>query len=253
LPSGLWPGASRHRAGLAEELVEILATVFRHDASSTAKACTSPTRRSRRWAQTGDTAPDLSRRLRIAPSFRAILRDAAARAAGLDARVALASHACAWATRFGISEPVFASISPGPHTSGAPSCVRMHASPSMPAAGVDTQPSSGSQTSTVQASSSAHSSSLVHGAGRVDVVVELADVVVVDVLVELAEVVVVAVLFGLVAVVVDVLVELVDVVVVDVLVEPVSVSAAATASRRPKPLASSKPGAPMSTAPLVSA
>src|SRR5215470_18891879 len=42
-------------------------------------------------------------------------------------------------------------------------------------------------------------------------------------------------------------------VVVDVLVEAVSVSAAATASRRPKPLASSKPGAPMSTAPRVSA
>src|SRR5262249_8300107 len=86
---------------------------------------------------------------------------------------------------------------PGPHTSGAPSCVRRHASPSMPTAGVDTQPRSGSQTSTVQASSSAHSSSLVHGAGRVEVLVELVDVVVVDVLV------------GLVDVVVDVLVEVV--------------------------------------------
>src|SRR5262245_24308890 len=210
--------------------MEILATVFRHDASSSAKACTSPTRRSRRSAQTGDTAPGLSRRLRTAPSFRAILRNAAVRAAGLDAWVALASNACALATRFTISEPVFALISPGPHTSGAPSCVRRHASPSMPTAGVDTQPRSGSQTSTVQASSSAHSSSLVHGAGRVDVLVELVDVVVVDVLVEL-----------------------VDVVVVDVLVESVSVLAAATASRRPKPLASSKPGAPMSTAPRVSA
>src|SRR5262249_29959965 len=50
-----------------------------------------------------------------------------------------------------------------------------------------------------------------------------------------------------------VLVELGDVVVVDVLVEAVNVEAAATASRRPKPLASSKPGAPMSTAPRVSA
>src|SRR5262249_13666165 len=54
-------------------------------------------------------------------------------------------------------------------------------------------------------------------------------------------------------VVVDGLVVVVDVVVVDVLVEAVSVSAAATASRRPKPLASSKPGAPTSTAPPVSA
>src|SRR5262249_959504 len=221
--------------------MEILATVFRHDASSSAKACTSPTRRSRRSAQTGDTAPDLSRRLRTVPSFRAILRNAAVRAAGLDAWVALASNACALATRFTISEPVFALISPGPHTSGAPSCVRRHASPSMPTAGVDTQPRSGSQTSTVQASSSAHSSSLVHGAGRVEVLVELVDVVVVDVLV------------GLVDVVVDVLVEVVDVAVVDVLVESVSASAAATASRRPKPLASSKPGASMSTAPRVSA
>src|SRR5262245_53826884 len=230
----------------------MLATGFRHDASSRANACTSPTRRSRRSAQTGDTASDLSRRLRTAPSFRAILRNVAARAAGLDAWVALASNACALATRFAISEPVFASISPGPHTSAAPSCRNRHASPSVPAAGVDTQPRSGSQTSTVQASSSAHSSSLVHGAGRVDVLVELVDVVVVDVLVELADVVVVDVLVGLVDVVVDevvvvvvvgrvvVLVEVVDVVVVDVLVVAVNVEAAATASRRPKPLASSK-------------
>jgi hypothetical protein len=42
-------------------------------------------------------------------------------------------------------------------------------------------------------------------------------------------------------------------VVVDVVVEPVRGLAAATASRRPKPLASSKPGAPMSAAPRVSA
>src|SRR5262249_42246394 len=204
------------------------ATVFRHDASSSAKACPSPTRRSRRSAQTGDTASDLSRRLRTAPSFRAILRNAAARAAGLDACVALASNAWALATRFAISEPVFASIPPGPHTSGAPSCVRRHASPSLPAAGVDTQPRTGSQTSTVQASSSAHSPSLVHGAGRVDVLVELVDVVVVDVLVGLVDVVVdvlVVVVVGRVVVVEDevlvvvvvgrvvVLVELVDVVV----------------------------------------
>src|SRR5262249_36021575 len=133
--------------------------------------------------------------------------------------------------------------------------------------------------------SSAHSSSLVHGAGRVDVLVELVDVVVVDVLVGLVDVVVdevlvvvvvgrvvvvedevlVVVVVGRVVVVEDeapvvvvvgrvvVLVELVDVVVVDVLVEAVNVEAAATASRRPKPLASSKPGAPMSTAPRVSA
>ena len=63
----------------------------------------------------------------------------------------------------------------------------------------------------------------------------------------------VVVVVGRVVVVVDVLVELVEVVVVDVLVEGVNVEAAATASRRPKPLASSKPGAPMSTAPRVRA
>src|SRR5262245_66445617 len=87
--------------------------------------------------------------------------------------------ALALATRFAISELVFASISPGLHTSAAPSCRNRHASPSVPAGGVDTQPRTGSQTSTVQASSSAHSASLVHGgAARVDVVVELVDVVV---------------------------------------------------------------------------
>src|SRR5262245_9952283 len=231
----------------------MLATGFRHDASSRANACTSPTRRSRRSAQTGDTASDLSRRLRTAPSFRAILRNVAARAAGLDVWVALASNACALATRFAISEPVFASISPGPHTSAAPSCRNRHASPSVPAAGVDTQPRTGSQTSTVQASSSAHSSSLVHGAGRVDVLVELVDVVVVDVLVGLVDVVVDEVVVVVVVGRVVVLVEVVDVVGVEAMVEAVNVEAAATASRRPKPLASSKLGAPMSTAPRVSA
>jgi hypothetical protein len=140
----------------------------------------------------------------------------------------------------------------------------------------------------VQASSSAHSSSLVHrGAARVDVVVELVDVVVdvgrvVDVVVELVDVVVdvgrmVDVVVELVDVVVDVgrmvdvVVELVDVVVdvgrvVDVVVEMVDVvvdvgrvvdvvdvSAEASASIRPKPLASSNPCAPMSTAPRVRA
>src|SRR5262249_40199932 len=134
---------------------------------------------------------------------------------------------------------VFASISPVLHTSAAPSRRNRHASPSVPAGGVDTQPSTGSHTSTVQASSSAHSSSLAHGgATRVDVVVELVDVVV-DV--------------GLV----DVVVELVDVVVdiglVDVVVELVDGSAAASASMRPKPLASSNPCGPMSTAPRVRA
>src|SRR5262249_48242149 len=59
---------------------------------------------------------------------------------------------------------------------------------------------------------------------------------------------------GRVVVVEDEVLEVVGrVVVVDVLVEAVNVAAAATASRRPKPLASSKPGAPMSTAPRVSA
>src|SRR4029453_18784001 len=58
--------------------------------------------------------------------------------------------------------------------------------------------------------------------------------------------------------VVDVVVELLDVVVdvgrvVDVVVELVDVSAEANASSRPKPLASSSPGAPMSTAPCVRA
>src|SRR5262249_50106193 len=47
--------------------------------------------------------------------------------------------------------------------------------------------------------------------------------------------------------------EVVEGVGVDVVVVGVNVEAAATASRRPKPLASSKPGAPMSTAPRVSA
>src|SRR5215468_8674723 len=88
--------------------------------------------------------------------------------------------------------------------------------------------------------------------GRVVVVEEevLVVVVVRRVVVVEDEVVVVV---GRMVVVVDVLVELVEVVVVDVLVEGVNVEAAATASRRPKPLASSKPGAPMSTAPRVSA
>src|SRR5262249_18280418 len=158
-----------------------------------------------------------------------ILRNAVARAAGLDARAALTSNASALATRLAISELVFASISPVLHTSAAPSRCNRHASPSVPAGGVDTQPSTGSQTSSVQASSSAHSSSLAHGgATRVDVVVELVDVVL-DV-----------------GPVVDVVVELVDVVVdvgrvVDVVVELVDGSAAASASMRPKPLESSNP------------
>src|SRR5262245_17266637 len=118
-----------------------------------------------------------------------------------------------------MTERVLASISPGPHTSEAPSCLSRHANPSVPAGDLDTQPRSGSQVSTVQASSSVHSSSLVHGG----------------------------------AAMVDVLVELVDVVVVDVVVESVEVSAEASASIRPKPLASSNPAAPMSTAPCVRA
>src|SRR5215468_5055750 len=247
-----------------------------HDASSSARFWASPTSRARFSAQGAATAPEsLPSRLRIVPSFRSILRNVAARAAGLDVWVALASNACALATRFAISEPVFASISPGPQTSAAPSCRNRHASPSVPAAGVDTQPRTGSQTSTVQASSSAHSASLAHGgAERVDVVVELVDVVVevgrvVDVVVELVDVVVevgrvVDVVVELVDVVVevgrvvDVVVELVDVVVdvgrvVDVVVELVDGSAAASASMRPKPLASSNPCGPMSTAPRVRA
>src|SRR5262249_43625172 len=135
--------------------------------------------------------------------------------------------------------------------------------PSVPAAGVDTQPRTGSQTSTVQASSSAHSASLAHGgAERVDVVVELVDVVV-----EVGRVV------GVVVELVDVLGEagragdpgrgLGGAGVVGVggggggggggVVELVDVSAEASASSRPKPLASSNPGAPMSTAPCVRA
>src|SRR5262249_10304186 len=85
---------------------------------------------------------------------------------------------------------------------------------------------------------------------RVVVVEDDVDVVVDEVVVELVLVVVGRVVL---VVVVDGLVVLVDVVVVDVLVDAVSVSAAATASRRPKPVASSKPGAPTSTAPPVSA
>src|SRR4030095_7348138 len=115
--------------------------------------------------------------------------------------------------RFAISELVFASISPSPHTSEAPSRPSRHASPSLPRAALETQPLEGSQTSTVQGSSSAHSSSLVHGG----------------------------------AAMVDVLVELVDVVVVDVLVESVDVSAEASASIRPNPVASSKTAASLST------
>ena len=127
--------------------------------------------------------------------------------------MALTNNDSALATRVAISALVFASISPGLHTSAAPSCRNRHASPSVPAGGADTQPRTGSQTSTVQASSSAHAASLVHaGAARVDVVVELVDVVVdvgrvVDVVVELVDVVVD------VGRVVDVVVELVDVVV----------------------------------------
>src|SRR5262245_60585648 len=85
---------------------------------------------------------------------------------------------------------------------------------------------------------------------RVVVVEDDVDVVVDELVVELVLVVVGRVVL---VVVVDGLVVVVDVVVVDVVVDAVSVSAAATASRRPKPLASSKPGAPMSTAPPVSA
>src|SRR5262249_46852657 len=84
------------------------------------------------------------------------------------------------------------------------------------------------------------------------VVVVGARVVVVE---DVVDVVVDGLVVGLVVVVVGrvVLVVVVDVVVVDVAVDAVSVSAAAIASRRPKPLASSKLGAPMSTAPRVSA
>src|SRR5262249_20784802 len=78
---------------------------------------------------------------------------------------------------------------------------------------------------------------------RVVVVEDDVDVVVEELVVELVLVVVGRVVL---VVVVDGLVVVVDVVVVDVVVDAVSVSAAATASRRPKPLASSKPGAPMS-------
>src|SRR5215475_1969195 len=86
--------------------------------------------------------------------------------------------------------------------------------------------------------------------GRVVVVEdEVLVVVVVGRVVVVEDEVLVVVVVGRVVV----LVELVDVVVVDVLVEAVNVEVAATASRRPKPLASSKPGAPMSTAPRVSA
>ena len=54
-----------------------------HDASSRARVWASPTRRSMFSAQGADTAPEsLPSRLRIAPSFRSILRNAAARAAG---------------------------------------------------------------------------------------------------------------------------------------------------------------------------
>src|SRR5262245_3990846 len=196
-----------------------------HDASSRPRVCASRTRRSMFPAQAGATVPEfLPSRMRIVPSFRSILRIAVARAAGLDAWVALTSNASACATRLAISELVFASISPLRHTSAAPSCRKRHASPSVPAGGAETQPRTGSQTSTVQASSSAHSSSLAHGgAARVDVVVELVDVVV-DV--------------GRV---------------VEVVVEPVDGSAAASASMRPKPLASSNPWGPMSTAPRVRA
>src|SRR5262245_8082501 len=184
-----------------------------HDTGSRARFCASRTRRSMFPAQGAATAPEsLPSRLRIVPSFRSILRNAVARAAGLDAWVALTSNASALATCLAISALVFASISPGLHTSAAPSCRNRHASPSVPAAGVDTQPRTGSQTSTVQAASSAHSASRAHGgAARVDVVVELVDVVVevgrvVDVVVELVDVVVE------VGRVVDVVVELVDVV-----------------------------------------
>src|SRR5262249_21276816 len=98
-------------------------------------------------AQGADTtAESLPSRLRIAPSFRAILRNALERAVGVDAWVALTSNACALATRPAISELVFTSISPGLHTSAAPSWCNRHASPATSAGGVDTHPRAGSQT-----------------------------------------------------------------------------------------------------------